>query len=275
MSSSSNNDPIPPGFSPQINQDWAAYENAMDQYNLDIQEIKQLAAMLVHAKSQFGYNMYPVMELQNAVQDKGGAQVAQLAAIENIDTDLRNLNQEAQNGFNGIEGNPLGDPDNPNNPATNKDAQEILDGVQMLEAFLKWQSTLPHPVVDSGTIANIQSAINNIKAPFGKDWGKSGAMAADISQWTNNQTGGSQLLPLQPPGSPVNAPVGGTYSPQLQEITDGFQTNNQSTSALATSTNTQLQFQSEEYKQGLSQLQAVIESVSKLTAAMIQNERSN
>jgi hypothetical protein len=258
----SSNSDFYPELNPQTAQDWAAYENAINQYGIDLKEIQKLAAMLVHAKTQFGYNMYQVMELEDAVNNKGGDQVGILSATENFDTDLRNLLQDAQNNYNGLlgDGKDYAEP----TPQECADAEKFKQDIDQLQAILDWQQSpsCKNPIIDKGTIDNISSAIKNIKDAFGDKW--------------NDQPGTSPGLGIA--GSilfAVNQQNAGKYSPLLKSISDGLQTVNQSVSALSTSTNTKLQFQSEQYKQGLSQLQAVIESETKLTAAMIQNEKSN
>jgi hypothetical protein len=263
MTSSPNDNGMVPQLNPQTAQDWAAYENAINQYGMDLKDIQKLAAMLVHAKNQFGYNMYMLMEVEDAVNNKGGDQVGILSATENFDTDLRNLLQDAQNNYNGLLGSNTNNADEPT-PQEEAMAEKFKQDIDQIQAILDWQgsSTCKNPIIDKGTIDNISSAIKNIKDACGTYWNDApGAppgsnLASNILQAVSNQNGGQ-------------------YSPMLKGISDGLQTVNQSVSALSTSTNTKLQFQSEQYKQGLSQLQAVIESETKLTAAMIQNEKSS
>jgi hypothetical protein len=73
----------------------------------------------------------------------------------------------------------------------------------------------------------------------------------------------------------VHQQNGGQYSPVLKGISDGLQTVNQSVSALSTSTNTKLQFQSEQYKQGLGILSDLEQGVEKEMAKYIQGQQQS
>jgi len=261
MSSNPNNGMVPQ-LNPQTAQDWAAYENAIAQYNLELKDIQKLAAMLVHAKGQFGYNMYQVMEVVDAVNNKGGDQVGILSATENFSTDLRNLLQDAQNNYNGL----LGATNSPDEPTPQEDAmaEKFKEDIDQIQAILDWQGSpsCQNPIIDKGTLNNINTAIQNIKDAAGTTWND---------------------LPGAPPGSnlaenimtAVSNQNGGQYSPMLKGISDGLQTVNQSVSALSTSTNTKLQFQSEQYKQGLGILSDLEQGVEKEMAKYIQGQQQS
>jgi len=261
MSSNPNNGMVP-DLNPQTAQDWAAYENAIAQYNLELKEIQELAAMLVHAKGQFGYNMYQVMEVVDAVNNKGGDQVGILSATENFSTDLRNLLQDAQNNYNGLlgDGKDYTDP----TPAEMAEAAQFKQDLDQIQAILDWQQSpsCKNPIIDKGTSDNISSAIKNIKDALGDSWNDkpgtpAGSGIADAILWGVHQQNGGQ------------------YSPVLKGISDGLQTVNQSVSALSTSTNTKLQFQSEQYKQGLGILSDLEQGVEKEMAKYIQGQQQS
>lgn len=244
-----------PVLNPQIAKDWNDYEISLEQYKADCEEIKRLAAALASMKNP----MFGVQEVMGAVMNMSGDQISSLSSLDNLDTDLRNLLQGAQNGFNGAI-NDKSDPSNPNEPTSQqtKDGKEILDNIRQLEAFIKWQQSLGgNSAFDSGTLNNMLSAINNIKSVFtgNNSWGVPGAMGWRVNYFAS-----------QPNGN---------YAPELKTIQDGFQTLNQSTSALSTTTNTKLQFTTEQYKQYLGIDQSTIQAYLKLTAAMIQNEKTS
>lgn len=245
--------PMAPELNPQIAKDLAAYEIAQEEYQYYCQEIKQLAAALATMKNP----MFGVQEVMNAVMDMNGAQISSLSAIDNIDTDLRNMVGAAQDGFNSAM-NDNSDPSNPNKvtPQQVQDGEKIKTNIDQLEAFLKWQQSLgKNSIIDSGTLDNMLSAISSMKGAIGpNDWKDPGAIAHDINGWTSANNG--------------------QYSPQLKAFQDAFQTLNQSTSALSTSTNTQLQFMTQNYKQYLGIDQSDIQAETKLTSAMIQNQKT-
>lgn len=247
-----------PQLNPQIAKDWANYEASLEQYQADLKEIQRLAAALSHMKNP----MFGIQEVMGAVMNMSGDQIASLSSLDNLDTDLRNLLQGAQSSYNGI----LGGSGSTTDPtkAQIADAQQMTNDINQLEAIVKWQQSLgDKSAFDSGTLNNLESAINSIKGAcvdgYGDSiWGNASLMARQFNI-ANNPIGNG----------------GGTYSPMLKAISDGFQTINQSVSALSTTTNTKLQFTTEQYKQCLGIDQSSIQSYLKLTAAMIQNEKTN
>ncbi|MBS0629831.1 MAG: hypothetical protein JSS30_06370 [Verrucomicrobia bacterium] len=257
MSSSSNN--FLPTLNPQIAKDLAAYEAAQEAYQFDCQEIQRLAAALSHMKNP----MFGVQEVMSAVMNMSGDQISTLSAMDNIDTDMRNMLQDAQNGCNTLQTAP-GNPDVPSKQQI-ADAQQIINNIDGLEAFLKWQQSLgKDSIFDQGTISNMLSAIKNIKGDFTESDGS----GQTINVW-GNASGMAAWLML------ANQNAGNGYDSALKTLQDGFQTLNQSTSALSTTTNTQLQFQTEQYKQYLGIDQSSIQAYLKLTSAMIQNEKTS
>lgn len=255
-----------PLLNPQLAKDLQAYELAQEQYKADCKEIQQLAAALASMKNP----MFGVQEVMGAVMNMSGDQISALSSLDSVDTDLRGLLQGAQNAFNGL-GNDA--PNMGNGKVDPKDVaygQTILDNITQLENFVKWQQSLgDKSPFDSGTLDNLSSAIQDIKGAFDikgapSAWGNPGAMAGDIMTWVNQSNNGSG-----------GGNGGGTYAPQLKAITDGFETTNQTVSALSTTTNTQLQFTTEQYKQYLGIDQSSIQAYLKLTSAMIQNEKTN
>jgi len=246
--------PPAPLLNPQIAKDLKAYEIAMEELNYAREEIKKLAAALQHMKNP----LYGVQMVMSEVMNMGGAQISSLSALDNVDTDLRNILQDGQNGFNSAQ-NDNSDPSNPNmtTPQQKADGEKFKNSLDQLENFLKWQQSLgKNSIIDGGTLKTMLSAISSIKNLFNgpANW-NGGNIGHHINGWTKQQNG--------------------QYSPELKTIQDSLQTLTQSTSALSTTTNTELQFRSEQYKQYLGIDQSSIQSYLKLTSAMIQNQKTS
>ena len=237
-------DPI---LNPQIGKDLEAYLEARMRLKMAEAEVKKLAAMLGSMKNV----MWGVQEFMAAVMGMQGDQIGGLAAVDNLDSDLRSEVGSGESTFNGIE-----------NGGSNfgkkvSEAKKLIQLIDQMEAFLKYEKSLGNKsVFGQGAIKNLQDAINSIKSTFGGHWGQPSVMADLIAGW-------------------VRAEKKGKYEGPLKTIQDAFQTLNQSTSALSTTTNTQLQFKTNEYKQTMGMDESIIEGYMKSLSAMVNNQRSN
>jgi hypothetical protein len=108
----------------------------------------------------------------------------------------------------------------------------------------------------SDSINNMLDAIKGVATEFGKSWGDPAKMVATMKAWEKQATDGKN-------------------SPDLKNIQDQFQTMNQTVSAFATTTNTQLQFQTEQYKQFLGIFNDVNSTYLKFVGTMVRNQKTS
>lgn len=257
--------PIPPTpvLNPQLSKDLLAYLEAMEILEEVWQKIKAMAAGLKHMKNV----MYGVIEIMNMFQNIEGAKMRVLSSVDNVDSDLRSLVTSSQGAVNAITGSQTGKVITPN-AKQEAEAQKFYDGIQQIQAFIDAHGGAKGIAGDS-ILKNLQEAINNIKTEFGWKsnkqpgaWGNKKAMAERFLEWArmsrSAKDGGT-----------------GTFSPQLRNIQFGFQQLNQTVSALSTTTNTQLQFTSEMFKQFLGIAASAMESYQKGNLQMVQNQKTN
>ena len=238
-------------LSPNIKKDLEAWMEAQEMLQQMRKKLKQMAAGL----SELGGNvMFKVMEIMGMFQNIEGAKVRGLAAIDNLDSDLRSAVSSAQTGFIGSKTGYGGNGDG------TKMAQQLIDMIKELKTFINYEKSQSaqgkKTVVDSSMLKNLSSAITQIQGVYGSAWGNAKEMAGDAYNW-------------------VQKAKGGKYAPELKSMQDGLQTLNQSTSALSTSTNTQLDFVTKEFQQFLGIDESAIQAYQKLDASMIHNQRSN
>ncbi len=247
MSSSNNNVnllplPLDPPLNPQIKKDLMAYLEAMEMLEDAKKKLKAMAANLSNMKNV----MFGVMEIMNMFQNVEGDQVNALSSVDNIDSDLRSQITDGQNAVNGMGSGKQ-------NTAA---AQKLIEFVKEMQAFIDAKGGA-NGVIDDSTLKNLQGAITSIKSQFGKDWGNTQKMSTDISNWM------------------AETKKNGTYPPQLKNIQNGFQELTQTTSALSTTTNTNLQYTTEILKQYLGIDNTAMQAYQKGNAQLIQNQRSS
>ncbi|NGX38523.1 MAG: hypothetical protein K1000chlam2_01697 [Chlamydiae bacterium] len=234
-------------LNPNIGKDleaWMEAENMLQQMR---KKLKAMAAGL----SNMSNVMYGVMEIMGMFQNIEGDKVRGLSAIDNLDSDLRSAVSGAQTGFvgskTGYNGNGVG----------TKMAQQLIDMIKEIKTFIKYEKSQgaqgKKTAVDGSMLKNLSSAITQLEEPYGSAWGNASKMAGKAYTW-------------------VHKAKNGKYSPELKTIQDGLQTLNQSTSALSTSTNTQLDFVTKEFQQFLGIDESAIQAYQKLNAAMIHNQ---
>ena len=234
-------------LSPNMKKDLEAWLEAEMMLQQMREELKKMAAGLSHMHNV----MYGVMEIMNDFQNIEGAQIRGLAAVDNLDSDLRGAVTGAQTGFTGaVSGKNT-------NPTM---AQKLIDEIKEIQAFINYEKDQgllgKKTVMDKATLSNLQSAIDGIKAAFGSSWGNATEMATEAQSWAN-QSGT------------------GKYNPNIKNVQDNLQTLNQTTSALSTATNTQLDFTTKEFQQFLGIDESAIQAYQKLDSTTIHNQRSN
>lgn len=227
-------------LNPQIEKDLEAWLVAMGELNKAREEIKKLA-LTIHTFGGIQRVMAEVMNMQ-------GDRVNTLSAVDNLDSDLRSEVGAGQGVMNGFGGSKV--------DAT-KEANKLINFVDQLQGFIREQEGMgKKAVADPADLKNLQSAINNITGAFKTAWGNPKEMGERVEDWIKESKSH------------------GTSSPELKSIQDGFQTLNQSTSALSTTTNTNLQFVTEQYKQFLGVYQNINQTWLKLTQNEVSNQRT-
>ena len=97
--------PPPPPSShlpPNVKNDYDQWWNANEQMGMDYSAILALCAQLKHVHGAFSDGLELCMTVMEQVQNYQGDQVAGQAAVQNIDSDLRNAMNTAQSDANSI-----------------------------------------------------------------------------------------------------------------------------------------------------------------------------
>jgi len=245
--------PLIPPLSPQIKKDLEAYMEAMELLQQDRAKLKAMAKQLGHMKN----TMYGIVEIMNMFQNVEGAKVSAFSSLDNVDSDVRSQITGAEGAVNAIAGAGGKTSGVHHTPTIKQDleALKLVLYVKQIQAFMDREGG-KNGVIGSGTLKNLQEAIDNIKTQFGKAWGHPQKMAALIDSW-------------------VKGTKGGKFSPQLKNLQFGIQQANQTVSAMSTSTNTQLEFVTNMFKQFLGIDETAMQSYQKGNLTMIQNQRSN
>lgn len=256
--------PLIPPLSPQIKKDLEAYIEAMELLHQDWAKLKAMAKQLGHMKN----TMYGIVEIMNMFQNVEGAKVSAFSSLDNVDSDIRSQITGAEGEVNAIAGGK-GTGHDGLTPTTKQDleALKLVLYVKQIQAFMDREGG-GSKVIGKATLKNLQEAIDNIKTQFGKAWGHPQEMAAQINKWVYYTSHASGTGPNQ-------KLIPAHFSPQLRNIQFGFQQANQTVSAMSTSTNTQLEFVSNMFKQFLGIDETAMQSYQKGNATMIQNQRSN
>lgn len=242
--------PVCPVVGKQFYKDLEAYEMAMQLLHKVEKEIKKMASGLSHMKNI----MFGVTEIMNEFQNVEGAKVRVSSDVQNIDSDMRKQVTEAQGIINhyqdGVKAKGSVTP-------KQKEAMEQLCSlIHTLNDELGMLKNTPS-LKASGFVQNMEEGIKSITGAFPRDsWDKPAYMAAWLTIAVRDEDKGKT-------------------SPMLKNIQFGFQTLNQTTSALSTSTNTQLQYATDMFKQFLGIDETSMEAYQKLNLQMIQNEKSN
>jgi hypothetical protein len=220
------------GFQPQVNtidppkDPWAdlkadllAYAEAQAQLQASRDEIKKLMLMLQVMKNP----LIGAQMLMLEMMDYQGDRVGSLATVDNLDSDLRA-------GITGTQGNISSQGEK----SDSQDMAQFMQSLDGLQAFLQGQQG--GPLMDDSVITNMLNAITSVKAQFtdtsgNSVWGDPTKMAAAFQTWIDD------------------AQKNGQADPQIGGIQSGLQTLNQSTSALSTTTSSQLQYVTQLFQQ--------------------------
>ena len=229
-----------PVFDPQLDADQAALEQAMLLREQMDEQRKKLLAMAAAIKNPFEAMVVLMMNVIPSEMSEQEAGISELAGSSNIMSDLRRMLADAQKGISDA-GN-----------TTDAEGQALVNFVNQLEAKLND----PNFPVDPSTKANILDALKDIKDSFGADWGSGAGVAADLNAW-------GKVDPSNPQPSAF-----------LKDVSNDLQTINQSVSAMSTTTNTQLQFQTEQYKQIMGTFNDMLKTLIQQNATPIQNFKS-
>jgi len=225
----------------RIGKDMAAWEAAEARLKEDQSMLKQMCAMIGTMKNPLvGAQM--VMQQMTTVS---GDRVEGLSAASNVDTDLRNQVMGSQTNFN------------TGGKMTPAQAKKMYDALNKLKAWLENQKALGNKsIMSPDSINNMLDAIKGVATEFGKSWGDPAKMVATMKAWEAKSKDGKS-------------------SPDLKNVQDQFQTMNQTVSAFATTTNTQLQFQTEQYKQFLGIFNDVNSTYLKFVGTMVRNQKTS
>jgi len=224
----------------RIGKDMLAWERSEERLKTDEATLKQMCAMIGTMKNPLiGAQM--VMQQEMGVQ---GDQVEGLSAASNVSTDIRNQVMGGQSDFNN------------GGKMTTKQAEQMYQAIKNLKGWLEKQKDLgSKSIMSPDGINNMLEAIKGISGEFGKSWGNAADMVKQMNTWENEAKDGKN-------------------SPQLKDIQDQFQTMNQTVSAFATTTNTQLQYETEQYKQFLGIYNDVNSTYLKFIGTLVKNQKS-
>jgi hypothetical protein len=241
-----------PPLSPQLRKDLLAYLEAMELLQQDEKKLLEMAKHLSHMKNA----MYGVMEIMNMFQNIDGAKISALSALDNVDSDIRTQITGAEGEVNAMSGEKsTGKPGHDPTKKEVEQAKKLVAFINSIQAFLE-QEGGNSKIMGKGTLSNLEDAIKNIKGVFKSSWGNPKEMAERMNEWI----AGSKK---------------GKFSPELKDLQFGLQQANQTVSALSTSTNTQLEFVTNMFKQFLGVDESAMQAYQKGNLTMIQNQRSN
>lgn len=247
---------IPAQYQKYINQ-WLAEKAALAVMYSQIQTLlKKMEEAVKHHK-----DVSMLLQKESYMfSEFEGDKTTSISDMDQLLTAMRNGLNDAQTDFNGIAGDTSTDGGNPTSGDVTE-AQNMMNEINGLQAVLNYikaynKANPDHPMMDPTMVKNLQDAINNITGPFGSAWtnNDASAVAKDIQQWVNSANSGS---------------VDGGY----KTLVSAFQTLNQTVSALSTTTNTMLQSQVELVKQLLGIMEAVNQSIVKLTLTEVNNQK--
>jgi len=235
-----------PILGPELSKEVARYEEDMDL----LSEIKEKLKKLAAAMKNHGNVMFEVIQVFSLFQDVQAGQIRVLSDVDNVDSTLRSKLSQTQSDWNKMMG---GATDGPGEAA----AKDMIKQIKEIEAFIKDESGKKGSILDGASLKNLQAAISSIKSNFtynGKNvWGNKNEMYSACLNW---------LWEMDQDGKNI---------PEVKNIQDGFQTVNQSVSELSSTTNTQLQFVENQYKQGMGEENAAMQAYQKLNSNTIRH----
>lgn len=204
------NPTMDPVLDPKLAADLLKYEEAQAAYQKKWEELRKQAMAAGIIANPLVYCQMLMLGMTDVMGDDLGG----VAAMENIQSDLRSGVTGIQNGFN------------QGGTANSKDMQKILDYFNGLMAFF---DSNPKSV-GADTVKILKDALDSIKKQFGGSWGDANKMSATWGNWEKEYGKG-------------------TVPPQIGAIQSALQTGNQALSSLATTTNAIMQTKVETLKQ--------------------------
>jgi hypothetical protein len=189
--------------------------------------------------------------------------MVQLADSENIASGLRSFVNNAATAFN-QKGLPNNSPTDPKDDA----AKDLYDNVTALSAWSQYLSTAQNGEWTSSTLPldptdaqNIKSSCDNIANQFTADWGNTAKMNSDMVNWYTAPTDDGKTPPAEP-------------ATQIKAIQGALQTSNSAVSTLATTTQTQEQFYTNEYNQITGITNSLQQSQATQTGTLVHNQKA-
>lgn len=232
-----------PSFANQIENDLQQIEEAEEAQQEAEQQIQQLAKELTTSGLD---PLEAAMVLMQDESDVQGDQMATLANVNNLSSDITSAIGSVQNDMNTIS--------NGGNSGSDQDvAQNMINSINWLDNFFKSQEG--GSAISSSSLSNFESGLNNFTSAFGDDWGQSGQVMNDITTWT---TGGD-----------------GQYNQQYSDASNGLTTMSSTANSVSTATGTEEQYQTNLINQTLGTLNSEIQSAESMFSTFTNNQRSS
>lgn len=248
-----------------ITRDCEQYKLAEQELKKIRKEIKQLAANLSHMKN-IAYGLVTFFDLNS---EMGDTKLKVVASVDNFDSGLRTIANKAQG-------------------TINQAAQIAKEMAGLKKGSPEWEK-LDGKLV--GKMKDLVSEINQLHGILLIAKSKGMATADGIkplidaikqvtSSFNGNTTGGEDHW-----GATYNmalafaaasqGPKSGEYSSMWRSLNDGMQQTIQGVSSMSTSANTQLQFESEQYKKSIQMEQTAMQAEQSMTKSAVNNQISH
>lgn len=225
-----------------FNRDYNKYLQDKELYGEDLTALQNACAALKAIKDAGARLMYVVTVLFPALMKTREANIGMLSDGMNVNTDMRNEMAKAQDAINDMKGKT------PNDSII--DAAKFVTAMNNLKVMV--QKSADAGIIDPQSASALQNAIKGITSQFPN---------------TNGHINPVDVANLVPKwwGST-------TSSPQIKNIFNGFQSVNQTVSALSTSTGTQFSFYTNQYNQVLNLYNTgFMKPINQQESAIIQN----
>jgi len=203
----------------------------------------------------FMYQMMP------DILQKGEDELSIMGDQMNVLSDYRSLVSEAQSAFNQFN----------NGDGTQQDFDTITTALSEIQQGLSLDTSMGGIVLDSGTVAQMTTAIATIKSLFD---GKTGS---DAAQYLNN---------LWPSASQPSDPGSGNYvnnqnawiagaSETIKSFGEQFNTINTGSSTVSQAKQTQIEYDSSSFQQFLGLDNNLLQNRAKQVSALVQNQKTS
>jgi hypothetical protein len=269
FSSSTQNDPNKQ-LASDAQQLWNDRQQMEDDYNAIQAALTQMLADLKSKDptSVFMALMVALYQIFPAIEAYKGDNIKQLADSENIASDLRTFITGGETAFNKTDGSNASDlfyfiqDLNGDGSTSTYNVQGTANGTSFNESWLSfltdktiWGSNTPLDATDE---AYLVQSVADIKSQFGADWGNTAKMQSDIANWYNQ-----------------SSTTMGEPAPQIKAIQGDCQQATQAVSTLATSTQTNEQFYTQEFNQIIGIDNSLLQGEASQSTALVQNQKTN